>query len=921
MNDQASISSQPKAEGPDFHIIDNRQFSYNDIKRITNDFNNIIGKGGFGDVYFGLLENGYQVAVKMRSHSSSQGVKEFLAEANHLARVHHKNLVTLIGYCIDENCMALVYEYMPEGNLQEKLKADDVRPLTWKQRLRIAYQSALGLEYLHMACNPPLIHRDVKASNILLNSNLEAKIADFGLSRAFESDAISSVSTRIMGSPGYLDPEYFSLNQLSAKSDVYSFGVVLLEIITGQSPTNAGLEGANLVHWVREKLSGGNIQSIVDPKMQEEYDINSIWKVTDLACRCTELTSSKRPTMNAVFSELKESMYLEISTEKMHNENSTEVTDVSQDSTFERSSMGDMPEPGPSVRFLSIDCGLSSNSSYVDPGTNLTYVSDEQFIDTGVNFQISTSLPRVFQTVRSFPAGIRNCYTIRSLTPGFKYLIRATFIYSNYDNLNRPPIFDIYLGVNFWVTVNVSSSFYPEIIVKTTTDYLQVCLVNKNLGNPFISTLHLRQLNSKLYEEVNANQSLIWLRRANLGGSKSISFIRDLSSNNLSGSLPSSLDQLTALKYLDIRGNSQISTNLPFGLQKRQQNGSLTYRFGEIPIPSPSPSPSSKKNIIISTAVVVPLLVIAVVVATVYWLRRKHNQSIVLKKAKCSESSPVTNDPARSDATISHQPKAAARDFQIIDNREFSYNDLKNITNDFKNIIGTGGFGNVYLGFLEDGFQLAVKMRSNSSSARGYCIDENCMALVYEYMQEGNLHEKLKGLEYLHKACNPPLIHRDVKASNILLNANFDAKIADFGLSRAFESDAISHVSTRVIGTPGYLDPEYYSSNQLSGKSDVYSFGVVLLEIVTGQSPTNAGLEGANLVTDLACRCTEATSSKRPTMDAVVFELKESMYLEFPTEKMHKESSTDNLVTDVSEDSAFEIASTGEMQDPGPTVR
>jgi serine/threonine protein kinase len=141
----AAILPQPKAAAKDFQILDNRQFSYNDLKRITNAFTNIIGIGGFGSVYLGLLENGFQVAVKMRSNFSSQGVKEFLAEANHLARVHHKNLVTLIGYCIDQNCMALVYEYMQEGNLHEKLKDIYVRPLTWKQRLRIAYQSALGM--------------------------------------------------------------------------------------------------------------------------------------------------------------------------------------------------------------------------------------------------------------------------------------------------------------------------------------------------------------------------------------------------------------------------------------------------------------------------------------------------------------------------------------------------------------------------------------------------------------------------------------------------------------------------------------------------------------------------------------------------------------------------------------------------------
>ncbi|KAJ4812966.1 Leucine-rich repeat protein kinase family protein [Rhynchospora pubera] len=222
-----SITSHPNES-----YDSNRQFSYNEIKRITNNFENNIGTGGYGAVYFGLLEDGAQVAVKVRSHSSQQGIKEFSAEARNLTRVHHRNLVSLMGYCIDKNCMAIVYEYMQEGNLQDKLK-DNATPLSWIQRLRIVYESALGLEYLHQACNPPLIHRDVKTSNILLNANLEAKVADFGLSRAFNSEASFHVLTTVVGTIGYLDPEYFTTNQLSAKSDVFSFGIVLLEVITG----------------------------------------------------------------------------------------------------------------------------------------------------------------------------------------------------------------------------------------------------------------------------------------------------------------------------------------------------------------------------------------------------------------------------------------------------------------------------------------------------------------------------------------------------------------------------------------------------------------------------------------------------------------------------------------------------------------
>ncbi|KAJ3678970.1 hypothetical protein LUZ61_021134 [Rhynchospora tenuis] len=355
----ANISKQ-NGSGEGMLNFENRQFTYSDLERITNSFQNNIGTGGYGSVYVGVLENGTQVAVKMRSHSSSQGVKEFLAEAQNLTRVHHKNLVSLLGYSMDGDCMALVYEYMQEGTLQDKLR-DNGKPLTWKQRLRIAYESAQGLEYLHKACNPPLIHRDVKTNNILLNSNLDAKIADFGLSRAF-NNASSHVSTAVVGTPGYLDPEYYQSYQLSEKSDVFSFGVVLLEIITGKPPIIAGPEGGHLAKWVSQKLSRGDIESIVDTRMHGQYDINSVWKVTELARKCTEHSSVQRPTMSVIAAELKESLDLEISTEgtrsgrtinmNPHNysRNDNFISDVSQNSVFEMGYMDGMPAPGPIAR-------------------------------------------------------------------------------------------------------------------------------------------------------------------------------------------------------------------------------------------------------------------------------------------------------------------------------------------------------------------------------------------------------------------------------------------------------------------------------------------------------------------------------------------------------------------------------------------
>ncbi|GJM89508.1 hypothetical protein PR202_ga05709 [Eleusine coracana subsp. coracana] len=170
--------------------LENRQFTFHELKDITNNFQRTLGEGGFGKVYDGFLEDGTQVAVKLRSQSSNQGVKEFLAEAQILSRIHHKNLVSMVGYCKDGQYMALVYEYMPEGTLQEHIA---------------------GLEYLHEGCNPPLIHRDVKATNILLNAKLEAKIADFGLSKSFNRDYESHIlTTTLAGTPGYVDPDMYT---------------------------------------------------------------------------------------------------------------------------------------------------------------------------------------------------------------------------------------------------------------------------------------------------------------------------------------------------------------------------------------------------------------------------------------------------------------------------------------------------------------------------------------------------------------------------------------------------------------------------------------------------------------------------------------------------------------------------------------
>ncbi|XP_049934265.1 probable LRR receptor-like serine/threonine-protein kinase At4g29180 [Nymphaea colorata] len=203
-------------------------FTYSEVVAMTNDFDKVIGKGGSGTVYYGHLKDGREVAVKKVAGLVEEGTKEFQVEVHLLMQVHHKHLAPFIGYCDDGKQMVLIYEYMANGNLRQRLSDERADALNWQQRLRIAFGAATGLEYLHSGCTPAIIHRDVKSSNILLNANFEAKIADFGLSKSVISSSVTHITTAVAGTAGYLDPEYWCTGKVTEKSDVYGFGVVLL---------------------------------------------------------------------------------------------------------------------------------------------------------------------------------------------------------------------------------------------------------------------------------------------------------------------------------------------------------------------------------------------------------------------------------------------------------------------------------------------------------------------------------------------------------------------------------------------------------------------------------------------------------------------------------------------------------------------
>ncbi|OEL26039.1 Senescence-induced receptor-like serine/threonine-protein kinase [Dichanthelium oligosanthes] len=927
----------------------------------------------------------------------------------------------MIGYCKDGEYMALVYEYMSEGTLQEHIAE---KYLTWRQRLRIALKSAQGLEYLHKGCSPPLIHRDVKATNILLNASMEAKIADFGLSKAFNHDNDTHISTNtLVGTSGYVDPEYQATMQPTTKSDVYSFGVVLLELITRKPPILRDPQPTNIVYWARQRLAQGNIEGVVDPRMHDDHDVNSMWKATDIALKCTAQASVQRPTMTDIVAQLQESLELEEaraadggdanggyytgggSSDPYSSYNAYaadgQSTDVSQTNMgFEvEHNFGRVPTmptgqfwegandahrscctmktllpvwsecycllwflasrdlrdgfneavnkamPRSTRKAMAIpswlpllvlsaavlhvhdqgapdttDCGIPKKSTYVDGATKLPYVLDAGFTDAGANHNVSAeyirpSFSKRYLNVRSFPGAPRSCYTLGSLTPGSKYLLRATFMYGNYDGLGRPPVFDLHLGVNFWTTVNITAAavaVLAEVIAVVPDDSVQglVLLGRRNFG-PTDATLVVRYpddpydrawtpwIDPEEWSEISTAEQVGGLPIAAPSAVMQTAITpRNASAKNIEFSWDAVPDHVypapgyicifhfaelqslganaTRQFYITINGkpfyyppltpyylftdavyntdphrgfneynvtlNATANSTLPpvinaaevFSVISTANVGTHAQDVSAITAIEANyqlkttwmGDPCVPKNLawdglscsydisgpprittvnLSSSGLSGAISLYFSKLTTIEYLDLSHNnltRSIpdVLSQLPSEESSvkpqnEVTNARPRSQDCNEHG-------LTQLENRRFTYKELEVITNNFQRVLGRGGFGKVYDGFLVDGTQVAVKLRSESSnqgvreflteaqtltkihhkylvSLIGYCKDGEYLALVHEYTSEGTLEDKLRGMPFLL----------------------------------------------------------YTAALQLTEKSDVLSFGVVLLEVITGQPP------------------------------------------------------------------------------------
>ncbi|RVW97977.1 Calcium/calmodulin-regulated receptor-like kinase 2 [Vitis vinifera] len=270
---------------------------FQDIQKQHTNFTTILGQGSFGPVYKATMATGGVVAVKVLASNSKQGEKEFQTEVSLLGRLHHRNLVNLVGYCVDKGQHMLIYEFMSNGSLENLLYSEEGQGLSWEERLQIALDISHGIEYLHegvykLIYSTRFIHRDLKSANILLDQSMRAKVADFGLSK---EEVFDGRNSGLKGTYGYIDPAYISSNKFTMKSDIYSFGVIIFELITAIHPHQNLMEFVNLA-----AMSPDGADEILDKQLVGECKLEEVRTLASIGHKCLHKTPRKRPSIGEV---------------------------------------------------------------------------------------------------------------------------------------------------------------------------------------------------------------------------------------------------------------------------------------------------------------------------------------------------------------------------------------------------------------------------------------------------------------------------------------------------------------------------------------------------------------------------------------------------------------------------------------------
>ncbi|XP_071739349.1 uncharacterized protein [Rutidosis leptorrhynchoides] len=850
------------------------------IKVATNDFTSIIGRGGYGSVYKGELalsgKHTTTVAVKrLDSNLTGQGHKEFLMEIQILSRLKHPNLVSLVGFCDEGPERILVYEYAHRGGLDKYLINTVVHsgsplPLTWKQRLNICVDAARGLDYLHNRAEEHLrvIHRDVKSSNILIDNNGKAMITDFGLSLA-NNTGDSFLSTIIVGTLGYIDPEYAQTGVLTKASDVYSFGVVLFEVLCGRlcfKPIEE-TEDRYLLQSFLRYYREGKLNQIINPNLSNYMNTDSMKRFSRIAYQCLLYDPEERPTIDTVLQEIETALQPLIGLQEI----------VSATRNF-------------------------SDENFIQKDELGMYYNGKMWLSGKLTDIIARRVGYTYEQIAGFWTEI---YMLDSLK--HKNIVSiAGFCDENGEKI-----------IIYERTVHGHLDRHLTDATKLTwIQRLKICLgVAQALDYVHYDVIHCDINSSKILLDENWEPKIFGFEHSTKfpGGWRH----RLLSSHHFDTSNyrdPTCIDATTVTPRYDVYSFGVMLFEVLCGRKSFLiKDGGVHQSLLEL---AKRCLADEKLDEIIDKGLrdQMELQSLKIFSEIAYrcleeQMRRPTMDQVVKKLEEAIEHQwKQENMVLREHQTnVDEATPSAILKRGNLERMMIQLADIITATNNFDKVycIGSGGYGMVYKADLEhhdvqslsskeenkkgarpkrrstvaikrimnrqddqgeQGFLAELELLTscnhcNIVSLLGFSRQNKEMILVYEYLTNGSLDDYLasaerkvnlnwchrlqicldiaKGLEYLHtnREGKPRIIHRDIKSANILLDESWNAKIADFGLSKFHPTNQLAStiLTKHAVGTEVYLDPEYMSTGRYKKESDVYSFGVVLFEILSGR--------------------------------------------------------------------------------------
>ncbi|CAL8996299.1 unnamed protein product [Prunus brigantina] len=869
-----------------------KQFGLNCADRVIYLDRHRTRKSSKQDMHDGYLlaATGFKRFSYAELKKATRGEAEFLAEASTLGRLNHMHLIEMWGYCSEGKRKLLVYEYMEHGSLAHNLSSN---VLNWEKRFEIAVGTAKGLAYLHEECLEWVLHCDVKPQNILLDSNYQPKVADFGLSKLFNRGELKNSSfSRIRGTRGYIAPEWVYNLPITSKVDVYSYGIVVLEMVTGKNPTMGvdAIDGEQrrLIMSVREKVNGTSaigpqMGMIMDPSFEGEYDVEKMEILLRVALQCVEEDKDARPAMRQVPSS------------SDHYQNRTIVWMANRDQPVngKRSKLSllktgnlILTDAGQSNVWATTTTSLSPvHLTLQNSGNLVLQKSDHSVLWQSFEFPTDTLLPHQPLTRNTILVSMRSQSNFSS---GFYKL------FFDNDNLLRLLYDGLQTSSVYW--------FEPWLAGQDagrSTDNSSRIAVLDSLGNFTSSdkyTLMAADYGAKSQRRltVDSDGNVRLYSRKKPGDKWAVSgqVISDpckihgiCGANSVCSYDPghgrkcSCIPGYRLINHTDWNYGCEPQYNYTctkgestfFKLSKLEFFGydygyftNYTYEdcenlclklcnckgFQYSRIPGRPTYSCYPKTVLLNG-----------------YRSPSFFGDLYLRVPKNHFTKPNSNEDMQGYVL-------AATGF-----KRFSYGELKKATRGFSEEIGRGAGGIVYKGVLADQRVAAIKMLNGADPGEaeflgeantigrlnhmhliemwGFCSEGKHRLLVYEYMEHGSLAQNLssnvldwekrfkiavgtaKGLAYLHEECLEWVLHCDVKPQNILLDSNYQPKVADFGLSKLFNRGGLKNSSfSRIRGTRGYIAPEWVYNLPITSKVDVYSYGIVVLEMVTGKNPT-----------------------------------------------------------------------------------